>query len=144
MNFIEKIITGLKNIGDFLGSLLQDLIDLIVIPLAFLLELLEGIFYFIAKLFEIVVHIITIFIALFQFLFAVVSGLFKTISNWIGLTPVDNYHIPSDAELGFSETLKVIGGTGLLTVVPSILIAILWIFFAIKIINLFGNKGDIK
>lgn len=144
MNFIEKILTAISNFMDFISDLFLSFIDFLAKPLSYLLAFLEGIFYFITKIFEVVIHVIMLFIALFQYLFAIVTGLFRTIANWVGFSPNTSYNLPSASREGFTTALDQIGGTGLLTVVPSILIAVLWLFFAIKVVALFGNRGSVE
>ena len=138
------ILDAFSFLFEFLGKIFQGFLDILLKPFAFLLALLEGVFYFISVLFQIAVGIIMLFVAMFQYFFLMVAGLLRTIGSWVGFTPSANYTLPSASKLGFQTTLEQIGGTGLLTVVPTILIAVLWLYFAIKMVHLFGGKGDVK
>ena len=142
MNFIETIIQLFFNIGDFIGSIFSSLIDFLALPFALLLQLLEGIFYFIVILFQVVIKIVQIFVALFQFFFSVVSALFISIGNMVGFAPTGELNLNYATRIGFDTALEQIGGTGLLTVVPNVLIAIMWIWFAIKVIGKFTNGSE--
>ena len=144
MNFIEKILTGIGNIGTFVGDLIGELVSFLAKPLALLLSFLEGIFYFITKFFTVVVEIIMLFVAMFQYLFAIISGLFRTLSAWIGFSPSGAYNLPMTSRQGFNTALDQVGGTGLTHIMPMIIIAVLWIYFAFKVIRTLGDKGDIQ
>lgn len=143
MNFIEKLLTSIGNIGNFIGDLINALVQFLAVPLAYLLSFLEGVFYFISKFFSVVVEFIMLFVALFQYFFAIVTGLFRTIGAWIGFVPSDSYSLPYTSRQGFETALDQVGGTGLTHIIPMIIIAVLWIFFAFKVIRTLGDKGDI-
>lgn len=141
MNFINSIMSAFSNLGTFIGSLFTNLINILIYPLAYLLEFLQFIFYFIIKLFEVLISILSIFIALFQFLFAIITGLFRTLGTWLGFIP-GNYELNSPyTEKGLDFFTESLVGTGLLSILPSIFIFILWIGFAFKVIQLIGDKG---
>lgn len=143
MNFIEKILQAFQNSMDFLGDIFSNLISFFVKPFALLLTFFEGIFYFIGKFFQVAVAIVSLFVALFQYFFSVVAGVFRTLGSFVGFSPVGSYSLPSASRIGFEGALEQIGLTGLLTTVPNILIALIWLIFALKIIQLYGGKGDI-
>lgn len=144
MNFIEKIIELFFNLGEHLSNLFTGFIQFLTLPFAFLLSLLEGIFHFISVIFQVVILIIQIFVALFQYFFGIVSSMFLTISNMVGFAPTGSMSLDLATRLGFDTALEQVGGTGLLTVVPNVFIAITWLFFAYKLIGLFQNKGEIS
>lgn len=144
MNFIETIITLFYNLGEFIGDLFNGFIEFLTIPFALLLSLLEGIFYFIIQFFEVVVLLITLFVSLFQMFFSFVGAFFRTIYAWVGFSPSGSVNLPSWSRQGFETVLEQIGGTGLLTVIPNVLTAILWILVIYKIIGLVGGKGETK
>lgn len=142
MNFIERIMQLFFNLGEFIGSLFNGFIEFLTLPLALLLSLLEGIFHFIGVLFQIVVLLMTLFVSFFQLFFSVVGAFFRTIYSWVGFAPSGSVNLPSWSRQGFETVLEQVGGTGLLTVVPNVLIGLLWIMFAYKMIGLVGNKGE--
>lgn len=144
MNFIEKIIDLFFNMGEHLTTLFTSLVEFLTMPFALLLQLLEGIFYFINVLFQILIMIVRIFVALFQFFFKVVSALFISIGNMIGFAPTGEMNLNYATRLGFDTALDQIGGTGLLTVVPNVLIAIMWLWFGYKVIGKFSENGSDK
>lgn len=141
MNFIEKIIQLFFNMGEHLTGIFSSFINFLTAPLALLLQFLQGIFYFINVLFQILISVIKIFVALFQLFFSIVGALFKSIGNMIGFAPVGEMNLNYATRLGFDTALDQIGGTGLLTVVPNVLIAIMWLYFSYKVIGKFSNNG---
>lgn len=142
MNFVEKIIDLFFNMGEHLTTLFTSLVEFLTMPFALLLQLLQGIFYFINVLFQILIMIVRIFVALFQFFFRIVSSLFITIGNMVGFAPTGELNLNDATRLGFDTALEQIGGTGLLTVVPNVLIAIMWLWFAYKVIGKFSENGS--
>lgn len=140
MKFVDKLLgllkQGFENIIDFLFQFIQFLAK----PLAFLLQFLEGIFYFISVLFQIAIQVIMLFVALFQFLFAIIAGVFRTIVSWLTVNPnASDVSFPSVSNRGFAVVVDLVQPTGLMTVVPMVALAFLWFFFILKIIGLFGG-----
>lgn len=140
MKFVDKILQALKNFGEFLGDLFMGLFDLILKPLAFLLEILMAVVYFFGVLLEIVIAVVMLFVAFFQFLFALATGLIRTVASWVGFTPSGSTNLPSASQQGFDTFLDVIMPTGLVTIIPNVAIALLWLITVIKIVGLFGNR----
>lgn len=151
MNFIEKIIDGFNAVISFLGALFQPLFDLIADgfnalldflekPLALLFHFLDGIFYFFVQLFNIVVLVIKIFVAFFQFLGALILGVFRTIKMWLIPSLSGDTNFPSATHAGFKTVIDLVAPTGLLTIVPMVAIAFVWFYFIIKMIGLFGGQ----
>lgn len=154
MSFADKIFTWLNKILSFLGELFSGLfelianavntiLDIIVKPLSYLYYFLEGIFYFFMKVFDIVVMIVKIFVASFQFLGSLIMGVFRTIRLWLTVDLSTNTNFVSASGTGFQTVMDIIRPTGLLTVVPVIAIAFLWFFFVLKMIGLFGGNISI-
>lgn len=86
-----------------------------------------------------------IFVALFQFIGALLLGFLRTIKDF--LTPSFNtgdVNLFADSKKGLSTVLDVVDPTGLLNVAPYILIAIVWFFFIMKIFALFGGSMTVK
>lgn len=140
MNFIEKIMQLFFNLGELLGNIFSGLIDFLSRPLAFLLALLEGIFYFIGRIFTVVSLVVSIFIKLFQFFFSLIGSLLHTVMGFANYNPDPAYSLPNASRQGFEATLEAIGGTGLLTVIPLTLTALLWLLFMYKITQLLGGR----
>lgn len=143
MNFVEKIIQSIQNFMSFIGDALLGIVQFLAKPLVFLLEFFEAIFYFVVRFFEIAIAIVSLFVALFQYFFSLVGGLFKGLRSFVGFSPAGSYTVPSASKIGFESALEQIGLTGFLTTIPNILIAIVWLIFALKMIQLYGGKGDI-
>jgi hypothetical protein len=158
MKFVDKLLSFLKGGFDalidgitFLLSLIGAGFDAVIDalfafikflakPLSYLLEFLEGIFYFIMKLFEVAISVIMIFVSLFQFMFAIIGGVFRTITSWLTVNPSSaDVSFPSVTYQGFEVVIDLLQPTGMLTVVPLVALAFLWFYFAIKIIGLFGG-----
>lgn len=155
VSFADKIVKGFNSILTFLSKLFNGLFSLIANainelmsflakPLAYLLAFLEGIFYFFTKLFDIAVAIVKICVACFQFVGALIAGIFRTIYKWLTVSPVQDLSFPSVSNQGFKAVIDQVQGTGLLTVVPMVALAFLWFFFVIKMIGLFGGNIYIK
>lgn len=144
MNFAEKlfglIVDGFNKIIDLIAMLMQFLAKI----LGYLLEFLIGIFYFIMKLFEVAIEVIKIFVACFQFVFALAAGIFRTIKLWITPQISGSVSFPSISNKGFSVVMDAVAGTGLLTIVPMVALAFLWFYFALKMIGLFGGQIMIR
>lgn len=141
MNFAENlfylIILGVTRLIQFLYSIVLFLAK----PLAYLLQFLEGIFYLFYKLFDIAVLIIMIFVSLFQFLFALTAGIFRTIKLWLTVNPdVSDVNFPSESWTGFQVIVDLLQPTGFMTVVPTIALAVTWFYFVLKIIGLLGGQ----
>lgn len=141
MKFVDILIDGIQNLGDMIVDGFMKFIDFLATPLAYLLAFLEGIFYFFTKLYQVVIEIIMLFVAMFQFLFAVIAGLFRTLGTFLGFSP-GGYSVPSEAQTGLDVFLDTIGGTGFNSILPTIFIFIVWIGFVYKVIQLFGDKGS--
>lgn len=151
MNFIEKILDGFNKVLAFLGGVFSGLFQLIADgfnkllhfiqkPLTYLYYFLEGIFYFFIKLFDVVVLVVKIFVALFQFIFALGAGILRTITKWLTVDLSPNTKFVSSTYSGFQTVMDLLQPTGLLTVVPLVALAFLWFFFVIKMIGLFGGS----
>lgn len=152
---VDKIIDGFNNIIDFLssffssifsffGKFFEGLINILLVPLQLLVSFLEGVFYFIAKLFEVVVLIVRIFVALFQFIFALIAGIVRSIASWLTFSVKGNISFPSSSEIGFTTVIDILDGTGILTVVPVVATAFVWFYFVLKMIGLFGGQIQIR
>lgn len=152
---LDKIIDGFNNIIDFLGSIFgkvfdffakffEGLINILLVPLQLIVSFLEGVFYFISKLFEVVVLIVKIFVALFQFIFALIAGIVRSITSWLTFSVKGNISFPSVSESGFSTVIDILDGTGILTVLPIVATAFVWFYFVIKMIGLFGGQIQIR
>lgn len=141
MKFVDKLLTFLKTAIDNIIDALFAFIEFLAKPLSYLLAFLEGVFYFVMQVFEVAVSVVMIFVALFQFILALITGVFRTIGNWLTVNPsVNDVTFPSTTYQGFEVVIDLLQPTGLLTVVPMICLALLWFFFVIKIIGLFGGQ----
>jgi hypothetical protein len=145
MNFIQKILDGFKHVGDWIVNGFSELFKFLAKPLSYLFYFLDGVFYFFYVLFDIVVKIIMIFVALFQFVFALIAGFLRTLFDL--LTPSFNtgqVHLPSTSPQGFNVVISLVDPVGLLNIVPYILIAVVWGAFIMKILALFGGQVTAK
>ncbi|MED4965384.1 hypothetical protein [Heyndrickxia coagulans] len=117
---------------------LKTFIDFLATPFQYLLDFLKGIFYFIEKLFQVVVAIIKLFVALFQFLGAVIAGFFKTLFLWVQHNfDGGNVSFPSASMKGFKVATDILLPTGLLTVIPAVVTCFIWYLFVKKLMDLF-------
>lgn len=141
MSFLDNIIDWFANIGGLIADGFGKLFEFLAKPFSFLLSLLEGIFYFFTVLFDIAVNVVMIFVALFQFVIAIITGLLRTLMEF--LTPsinASNVNMPSNSSQGLGVVIDVIDPTGLLNIVPYIAIALVWMAFIFKILALFGGN----
>ncbi|MNW41496.1 hypothetical protein D3C74_186350 [compost metagenome] len=144
MTFVDTLMRFLSGLGNFISDGFSKLFSFLAVPLGWLIALIEGIWYFIAKLFYVVIEVIDIFVALFQFIFALGSGFLRTIGAllWIDFsrTPI-NY--PSATGTGMNVVIqKVLQPTGFMDVVPMILLAVVWLYFIVRVFALLGGEVD--
>lgn len=143
MRFVDFLVSKIVKGFNFIGDMIFKLMEFLATPLGYLLELLKGIFYFIYQLFNVVVHILMIFVALFQFLGAIVVGFFRTIFSFLTINydQVQTYY-PSTVGQGITSVIDLLSPTGFMTIVPYVLLAFVWLYFVIRIIKLFGTGGS--
>lgn len=142
MTFVDTLMRFLSGLGDFFRDAFNKLFDFLAVPFGWLISLIEGIWYFISKLFYVVVKIIDIFVALFQFIFALGAGFLRTIKGLLIIdfskTPV---HYPSTSGTGMNVVIeRVLEPAGFMTVVPMILLAIVWLLFIVRVFALLGGE----
>lgn len=155
VSFAGKVVKGFNSILNFLGKVFgnlfslisksfQALIDLLAAPIKYLMYFLEGIFYFFQQIFIIAVMVIKIFIAIFQYIGALIMGIFRTIKMWLIPSLNGNTKFVSATGDGFKTVIDLLQPTGLLTVVPMVALAFLWFYFALKMLGLFGGSVHIQ
>lgn len=141
MNFAEKLLQLIKDGFDYLITFLYHIVLFLAKPLAYLLQFLEGIFYLFYVLFDIVVLVIMIFVAIFQFMVALTFGVLRTIKMWLTVNPdVSDVNLPNASYMGFEVLVEQLQPTGFMTVVPTIATAVVWFYFVLKVIGLFGGQ----
>jgi len=140
MTFVDALLGLLSRFGSMVADGFNKLFNFLSVPLGWLIWLLDGIWYFILTLFTIAMKIIMIFVALFQYIGAVILGFMRAIKGLVTLsfssTPIN---FPSASKTGFQLVLDILQPTGLMTVVPLVLLAILWIYFVVRIMSLIGG-----
>ncbi|MGH1111521.1 hypothetical protein, partial [Bacillus paranthracis] len=124
----DAILKGLSKIGNVFVNGYKTFMEFLAKPLGYLLDLLEGIVYFFASLFKIVVLIVKIFVALLQFFWAIATSVIKTLLMWIGVVPSGKVYLPHEAQNGFQVVIDKVMPTGLMTTVPLVATAFLWLF----------------
>ncbi|WP_263560726.1 hypothetical protein [Paenibacillus polymyxa] len=143
MTFIESLSWYITTFADLVADGFTKLFSYLSVPLGWLIWLIEGIWYFLTRLFDIVIAVLNIFGVLFQFFGALLVGFLKTIKGllWIdfGQTPI---HFPSTTSVGMKTVIDAISPTGLLTVVPLVMLAIVWLFFIYKVFALLGGEVE--
>lgn len=140
MKFVDKIIDWFKFLGDLVADSFGKLFRFIEKPFSYLFSFLDGIFYFFTVFFAVVVKIIMIFVACFQFVFAIGAGILRTAYDLLTVNPTDNVSFPSESRQGFNVVIDLIKPIGLYDVVPMIMIALVWGGFALKMLGLFGGS----
>ena len=143
MTFVNFLVGKLINGFNFVGDMLYKFISFLAKPLSYVYYFFDGVFYFVMQLALVVWKIISLFVALFQFFGALVAGFFRTITSFLAIdftsSPV---HFPSSSLRGLQVILNLIAPMGLLSVLPLVLIAVVWFIFVKRMIGLLG--GDIK
>jgi len=144
MTFVDTLMSWLSRAFGWLGDIFSKLFDFLAVPFGWLISILEGIWYFLTVLFSIVVAVIKIFVALFQFLGSLILGFMRTIKQLLVIdfsqTPV-NY--VSETGTGIKVIVDLLEPVGFLTVVPMVLLAIVWIYFIIRVFALLGGEANI-
>ncbi|MED1652181.1 hypothetical protein [Bacillus pacificus] len=136
----DAILKGLSKFGNAMVNGFKSFMEFLTKPLGYLLEFLEGIFYFFACLFKVVFLIIKIFTALFQFFWATATSVIKTLLMWIGVVPSGKVYLPHEAQNGFQVVIDKLMPTGIMTTVPMVATAFLWLFFGMKVFSLYGGS----
>lgn len=143
MRFVDFIIDKLVHGFNWIGNLLYKMFSFLAPVIGFLWDLLQGISYLIMQLALVVWAIIKIFVALFQFLGAIVIGFFRTILSFLTIDysayPV-NY--PSTSYQGMSYVVHWLNIGGWIDVVPYIILSLFWLMFAVAVIKLFGSGAN--
>lgn len=143
MTFVNWLGEGLYNLMLLIGQGFEKLFTFLSKPLGYLLSFLDGIWYFLTQLFAIAVQIVMIFVALFQYIGAVVVGFLRSIKSLVTLSfSSANINFPNSSHTGFQLVLDVLQPTGFMTVVPLVLLGILWIYFVVRIVSLIGGANN--
>lgn len=140
MKMIDSILGGFKAVGNAFVKGFNFLFDILKDPLGYLLAFFEGVFYFFACLFNVVVLIVKIFVAVFQFFWATATSVLKTLLMWIGIMPSGSVNLPHEARNGFDVVIDLLMPTGLMTTVPVVATCFLWLFFGMKCFALVGGS----
>jgi hypothetical protein len=140
MKFIEKILDGFKRVGDWIVNGFRELFELLSKPLSYLYYFLDGLFYFFIVFFDVVIKIINIFVALFQFIFALIYGFMRTLADLLTPSFSSPVNMPSTSQTGLDVVLDVVDPLGILNIVPYICLAFVWFFFIKNILALFGGQ----
>jgi hypothetical protein len=140
MKFVDKLLGLLSSGFDVLGGLLNRLITFLQKPFTYLYYFLDGVFYFFYQLFMIVVKVVTLFVALVQFFGALVLGFMRSIGELLTVNFNAPVTYPGASQEGINVVLDLFGKMGMMTVVPLILLAVLWGYFIKKIIGLLGGE----
>ena len=99
---------------------------------------LDLIFYFLVQCLVVIFLVFKIFIALFQYLFAITGMFLKFIGSFI-VPKFSSYTVPNTSSYGLNAVLEVLDGTGMLDILPFSLTCFLWFWFVKKAIGLFGG-----
>lgn len=143
MNMIDTLMNWLSNFGNWLASTIMTLLNFLAYPLGWLIWALDGLFYLFYRLFDVVVLVVKIFTALFQYLFALLAGFMRTITSLLFSMPTTSPKYPGAMSDGISIVAEQLNPTGLMTVVPMVLLALIWLAFVMRVIALLGGtKND--
>lgn len=144
MKFVDGLFSLLADGINYLGDMIAQVIQFLAKPLSYLYYFFDGVFYFFYQIFNVVVKIIMIFGAMIQFFASIVAGFVRTITNMLTIdydaVPVS---YPSSSQQGMQAVIdNVLQPMGLLTVVPMIVLALIWFAFAYKVIGLIGGTKN--
>lgn len=148
MAIVDILISGFQDLMGFLGELLHSfgsfLFDILGAPLQLLLELLMGIFYFFMQFMTVLSLIIRIFTGLFQLFFSYARALFSTIFAFTNFSSYGSISPDDQVRTGMNVFYELLEPYGVMTTLPNVINALLWIFFTLNIIGLIGHRGQIK
>ncbi|MGC5328957.1 hypothetical protein [Brevibacillus sp. SYSU BS000544] len=121
-----------------LATLLSSFFEFLTKPISWFLTFMDGIFYFIYKLVTILVHVLAVFMAFFQLIFAVSAGLIRTVTGFLAWSgkPLSST-VGADGLSVFSTMLSPLG---LSTVLPMILLALDIFLTAYVVMWLVGGR----
>jgi hypothetical protein len=140
MKFVDGLFGLISSGINYIGDMIAKLIEFIAKPLSYIFYYFDGVFYFLYQLFLIISKIIMIFVAILQFFASIVVGFMRSILSMLTIdfnaTPI-NY--PSSSYQGIQAVLDIFQPMGVLTVVPMIVLAIVWFYFAKRVIGLIGG-----
>lgn len=140
---IDTLMTWLSNFGSWLASAIMTLLNFLAYPLGWLIWALDGLFYLLYRLFDVVVLVVQIFTALFQYFFALLAGFLRTITSLLFALPSGSPRYPGAMNDGIKLVVDQLAPTGIMTVVPMVLLALIWLTFVIRIFALLGGtKSD--
>lgn len=142
MRFANWLGEILQKLGDLISTGFNFLLDALAFIFAPILLLIEGIFYFIVKLFDVVVMVVKCFVAFFQMFFVMGNSLVSNVirmKDWNATTQYTDF--PNTTLLGFNEVMKVSSLLGYLNIVPLIASAVFIWFFFLHIISMLGDPS---
>jgi hypothetical protein len=118
MNFGSSLLKGSQSGFNFIGDMLSQVMNLLAKPLSY------------------------IFVALLQFFVAIVAGFFRVIYSMLTINydAISNVY-PGESYTGIQTVMDLLRPTGMLTVVPYIVLAVIWFAFIKKLIGLIGGAG---
>ncbi|WP_214796709.1 MULTISPECIES: hypothetical protein [unclassified Exiguobacterium] len=140
MNFIEKLLSVIVGVGQLIVDGFTNFLSFLEKPLSYVFYFFDGVFYFIMQLFDVVVKVVMIFVALFQFIAALIAGVFRTLQGLLSPTFNQPINMPSTTSQGVDVVLDLVDPMGVLDIVPYICVAFVWFFFILKILALFGGN----
>jgi phage-related protein len=141
MKFVDALLSLVSGGFNFLADLIYKLFSFLAKPLSYVYYFFEGVFYFLFQLFNIVVKVVMIFVGLFQLFIALVAGFVRTIMSMLTI----NYtapHYPSASGQGITAVTDILNASGMLTVVPYIVLAVIWMYFVKRMIGLLGGGSN--
>lgn len=140
MNFIEKLLSVIVGVGQLIVDGFTNFLSFLEKPLSYVFYFFDGVFYFIMQLFDVVVKVVMIFVSLFQFIAALIAGVFRTLQGLLSPTFNQPINMPLTTSQGVDVVLDLVDPMGVLDIVPYICVAFVWFFFILKILALFGGN----
>ena len=123
---------------NWVGSFFSSFFSFLVKPITWILELLDGVFYFVYRLALILGDILAVALAFFQLLISIAAGLIRTVTeflSWSG-TPLST-SVGSDGIALFAQVLEPFG---LNHVLPLLLMALHIFLTAYFVIWMVGGR----
>lgn len=142
MRFVDFLVSKIVEGFNAIGKLIYNLFSFLAPVLGFLWELLQAIGYFVVQLALVIWGVIKLFTALLQFFGAIVLGFFRTIFGFL-VIDYDAHAInyPSESMRGMSYVAEWLNVGGWLNVLPLVILAVIWILFAVAVFRLFSAGG---
>lgn len=140
----QSILNGLAYffgvLGSFLSNSFNTLLNFLVDIFTPIIWLVKGFLYLLDRIFQIVLLILDIIRYFFTVVWALGEALFRVLTNFNYTGSTEYYRLPSQYSEGYTAVTNFLSSTGF-NKIALILAVFVWIFGAILIIRIIGEKA---